>query len=283
MDLKEYISSGILENYVLGNVSSQERKEVDCLSQIYPEIKQELVALQEAVENMGIKASIIPPKELKSRTLSQIKSIHFEREEQEHLNSPNDDSPTVKTISFRYRNIAAACIICLIGLGTYTFFLYKDVDKKQLKISQLNTTIEDKNQAFDAANKNYANAIREKGLLTEEIAFLKHQNTSKIQLSGTESHQSDKAIVFWNDLTERVLLDVESLTEKTDDHSYQLWVLVDGSPINKGVFDNYPLDENNPFLEMESTQEADAFAITIEPKGGSSTPSLDNLCVIGNI
>ena len=50
MDIKEYISSGILESYVLGNASEQERREVECISSIYPEIRQELDALSRSLE-----------------------------------------------------------------------------------------------------------------------------------------------------------------------------------------------------------------------------------------
>ena len=38
MNIPEYIDSGILESYALGSVSDQERREVECLSAIYPEV-----------------------------------------------------------------------------------------------------------------------------------------------------------------------------------------------------------------------------------------------------
>ena len=43
MNINDYISSGILEQYVLGDISPQEKKEVECMSHIYPELQEELL------------------------------------------------------------------------------------------------------------------------------------------------------------------------------------------------------------------------------------------------
>ena len=74
MDIKEYISSGIIENYVLGNVSPQEKQEVECMSHIYPEIKTELEQLQTAIENIAFTLEKNPPAHLKSKILDAIKN-----------------------------------------------------------------------------------------------------------------------------------------------------------------------------------------------------------------
>jgi hypothetical protein len=50
MNIQAYIESGILEEYVLGTVSPQEKQEVECMASIYPEIQQELQILETALE-----------------------------------------------------------------------------------------------------------------------------------------------------------------------------------------------------------------------------------------
>ena len=59
---------------------------------------------------------------------------------------------------------------------------------------------------------------------------------------------------------------------------YQLWGIVEGQPVSVGVFD---LDQN--LREMLNIANASAFAITLEPTGGSETPTLDKMYVIGNV
>jgi anti-sigma-K factor RskA len=65
------------------------------------------------------------------------------------------------------------------------------------------------------------------------------------------------------------------------DHQYQLWALVNGKPVDLGVFDA------NGKLEglqvMKNIGEAQTFAVTLEPKGGSISPTMSQLMVMGNI
>ena len=42
MNTNDYILTGILEQYVLGDVSPQEKQEVECMSHIYPEVHEEI-------------------------------------------------------------------------------------------------------------------------------------------------------------------------------------------------------------------------------------------------
>ncbi len=62
---------------------------------------------------------------------------------------------------------------------------------------------------------------------------------------------------------------------------YQLWALVDGQPRDMGILALEAADlslANVPFVAG-----AGAFAITIEPLGGSPSPSLDQLVMMGAV
>jgi anti-sigma-K factor RskA len=62
------------------------------------------------------------------------------------------------------------------------------------------------------------------------------------------------------------------------DKQYQLWALIDNKQKSLGVFD---ATDQNIILKMDSTKKAQAFAITIEKRGGKPTPTLDSLTSIG--
>jgi anti-sigma-K factor RskA len=64
-------------------------------------------------------------------------------------------------------------------------------------------------------------------------------------------------------------------------HQYQLWALVDGKPVDLGVFDS--TDKTIGLKDMKSIGNAQTFAVTLEPRGGSVSPTLEKLMVIGNI
>ena len=47
MNIKEYISSGVLESYVLGELSAEERVDVEKKLLLYPELKKVLTLIEE--------------------------------------------------------------------------------------------------------------------------------------------------------------------------------------------------------------------------------------------
>jgi anti-sigma-K factor RskA len=51
MDVKEYISSGVLELYAMGALSSSEMQEVDRMCAAHAEVAQELARVQDALNS----------------------------------------------------------------------------------------------------------------------------------------------------------------------------------------------------------------------------------------
>jgi hypothetical protein len=56
--------------------------------------------------------------------------------------------------------------------------------------------------------------------------------------------------------------------------------MVDGKPVDAGVFE---MKEGPGMMKMKNIPRAEAFAITLEKKGGSQAPSLDKLYVMGKV
>jgi anti-sigma-K factor RskA len=63
-----------------------------------------------------------------------------------------------------------------------------------------------------------------------------------------------------------------------NDQQYQLWALIDGKPNDLGVFD---ATNDRLILKMKDTKRAQAFAITIEKRGGSPSPTLEKMQAMG--
>ena len=59
-----------MELYASGNVSPQEKQEVECMSHIYPEIQEELLRTQRALEAYARLHAVAPPAHLKAKILS---------------------------------------------------------------------------------------------------------------------------------------------------------------------------------------------------------------------
>ncbi|MNG37643.1 Anti-sigma-K factor rskA [compost metagenome] len=72
------------------------------------------------------------------------------------------------------------------------------------------------------------------------------------------------------------------LPANDQDHQYQLWALVDGKPVDLGVFDA-KADSAHILLKMKEINGAQAFAVTLEKRGGSATPTMTQMIVMGGV
>ena len=73
---------------------------------------------------------------------------------------------------------------------------------------------------------------------------------------------------------------INNLPKPATDQQYQLWALLNNQTIDLGVFE---VSEEKLLVRMKNVQEAQAFAITLEPKGGSPNPTLDKMYVVGKL
>lgn len=283
MDLKEYISSGILETYVLGDASPQEKQEVECMSSIYPEIKSALVELQKSVEKVADHNAINPPDELKDKVLNKVYEEIDKDQNERVIEHDFTDDQTTKDVKQERKGVwkmLAAAFFALFLIAT-TVFINEQRENKVLtsKVEELNTTVNEKTAKLDKQEQNFATRLASnRDLLT----FISDSSTKRVALNGTDLSKNASVNVFWNDRNQRVVLKVNSLPETPTDKQYQLWAIVDGKPKDMGVLPKNKTKAS--FIEItKKTNKAAAFAITLEENGGKPEPNLDQLYVIGNV
>ena len=69
---KAYIESGILELYVLGQLSAPQQEEVQAMAAQYPEIKQEIDAIELVMEQYAMQHAVRPAEGLEDKILKSI-------------------------------------------------------------------------------------------------------------------------------------------------------------------------------------------------------------------
>ncbi|WP_338871432.1 anti-sigma factor [Spirosoma sp. SC4-14] len=269
MNVTEYIASGILESYVMGAVSDQERREIECLSTIYPEIQQELDQLSLSIENYALLHSVEPPAELKSRIMAQIP---FEQTTEPVVRPMPVDFSTDRP-TFKVTWIAAASVGLLMFV--FSFFLLSRLRSNQEMVAQLQT-------ANESLEKEVSQLKESQSANDQLLALLKQPGTRTFELRGNEKAPNGDMFVFWNSKTHEVAVEVRSLPALPADQQYQLWSLVGGKPVDAGVFD---ANSTNPLPQRlnRSIDRAEAFAVTVEKRGGSPTPTLSTLLAIANV
>ncbi len=72
MTSKEYIDSGILENYVMGMANHSEREEVEMMAAANPDIRHEIDAINDALEKYALSHSIEPSPMVKPLLMATI-------------------------------------------------------------------------------------------------------------------------------------------------------------------------------------------------------------------
>jgi anti-sigma-K factor RskA len=256
LNTADYISSGILELYALGALSESERLEVERNLTAYPELRIELNEIEKIQERLLTKSSMHPPKGTKEKVLKSLRQ----------------DKATVVNLS-RWKMLAAAAVIIAVVSSALAFNYWQ---KWRGVSSEL---ITERNQNKRVA-EDYNKVNRDLDQLKNDLKVIDNPQFQKVVMKGTPASPESTASVYWNQKTTEVYLRIENLKDLSKEKQYQLWAIIDGKPVDAGVFDANTVE----LLKMKGVANGvDKFAVTIEPRGGNLTPSLETLQVIGDV
>jgi len=267
VNIKDYISSGILEQYLLGELTAIEEKEVEKMMSQYPEIRQEYFMLADTFERMSIRAGVDPPAELKNQIMEAASG---------EKRTPQSESMSDKNSMNSNKWAAASVVAALIGLLIAAGIAYNcSLSKKQLneQISALNSQVQDLDTQINQKDEQI-------NQLQENLQILGSPDYDLINLIGLPIAPEAFAQVLWNANTTEVFLRADRLPQPETGKQYQLWAIVDNAPQSMGVFD---LPPDSILLKMSSVSKPTAFAITLEPQGGVEVPTLEAMYVFGNV
>jgi len=251
MNVKEYISSGIIESYVMGLASDAERQDFETNCSQYPEIAEARNAFELALEEQLVNESTAPPLLLKDQILDKIKSSVSETNTAEL----EEEKTPVRSLSI-WRWVAAASLVLLAGAIYWA--VTSNTMYQQLKAR--NSTLEDSLQKTN-----------------DEIASIKgstgSQPRSDFKMASITAGSDASVSIYWDTTSKDVYLMIKNMPQPPTDKQYQLWALLpqEGAPpVDLGMIE---LTQQRLLYRMKNVQNAKAFAITLEPKGGSPTPT----------
>jgi anti-sigma-K factor RskA len=264
MNVKEYISSGIIESYVLGLASEAERNEFEANCAQYPEIVEARNAFELLLEEQMLADAPAAPSLLQQQIQEKIK---FSSSEVDASESEEEKTPVRYIGAWRW--VAAACFILLAGAVYWALSVNKKYQDLQAKNKELENQVQQSTSQLDT--------------LKQESEILQHSGMKMAALKGTTNAPQALATVYWDTAASKnVYLMINNLPQPTSDKQYQLWALLDGKPIDLGVFD-MDIRQKHLLVKMQNVQKAQAFAITLEPKGGSKSPTLNSMYVMGSL
>ncbi|MET0635934.1 MAG: anti-sigma factor [Chitinophagaceae bacterium] len=259
MNVQAYILSGIVESYVLGLASAEEQAEFEHMASRHPEVLQARLAFEIALEQQSKTHAILPPEslreEIRLRLFPAGQSGAITTQPATIKDLGDSHSAPVRRMNF-WKYVAAASVVLLIGsviwnitMITTTRDLGNEIKNRDLRITAIK-------QELDTTIKNLALVTNRPDL---RMAVMK----------GLEIAPTAFATVYWDTTSHDVYLAAQNLPVPASDKQYQLWAIFKGKPVDLGVFD---LKQDKLLIRAKNAQGAEAFAITLEKKGGSSQP-----------
>ncbi len=271
MNIKEYISSGILELYVLGLLSPEENQEVNRMIEQYPELHSEVLAIEKTVKAYADNIGIKPKPGVEQDILQKVDSV----EQIPPANLSPVSRTSTQTKSRGIGGLAYLLAALFAGALVSTIYLYNQVNNTKNQLEQTQQDLATLQQSCDEKDANIQQ-------LSAQIDLLLNPANRRINLKGTDNAPQALASVFYNTEEQKTYLDVGNLAAPPEDRFYQLWALVNGNPVDMGEFEVIT-DGDSLIIEVPYIVDAGAFAITLEPRDGDPAPNLDELQVIGTV
>ncbi|WP_294246553.1 anti-sigma factor [uncultured Chryseobacterium sp.] len=271
MNTKEYISSGVIESYILGLASPDEAGILECVMKNNAEVKAAFEEAQKTLEDLATAQAVAPPADLKSKI--------WERLQQEQpagtvapeavfsadipAAQPQEEIRIQRTGNWKAYAIAAS-VLFLISIAGNIFWM-NDHAEMNREMAKMETAKQSQDFAMQKMN--------------QRLAMVTNPDMKMVRLKGVEKHTSSQAMVFWDTKTKEVYLNAETLPQVPEGMQYQLWAIADGKPVNAGMY----TEEKDSKIALANIPKAQAFAITLEKKGGSPVPTMENMFVMGEI
>jgi len=274
---KAYIESGILELYVLGQLSVQEQSEVQNMASTYPEVKQEMEAIEIAMEHYAVQNAVKPTFGLENKIFERIGLSAIAPQQEAKIIPLNADINSGYQAKIRGLRLAlVACVALLVVSVAALYSAHSDLGIAREQIASLSSDREKFTSTVNYMKENNAD-------LNKLVAMADDPNWKTIKLAG-QKNPNDNMVVYWHPKEQHVMVNTTKMALPVNDkaHQYQLWALVNGKPVDLGVFDVNP-DTAHILVNMKEIGTAQAFAVTLEQRGGSPTPTMEQMMVMGGV
>ena len=303
-NIQDYIESGILEQYALGELSAAEQAAVEEQAAKNPAIGEELAQVQAALGFYAEAHAVVPPAGMRERVLSNVmariaapaptSALRAEVDSLAQANGhdaaprvaqprpatpeavvrPMSSAPVTVAPASRSSWAMAASVALILSLAGNALFYSRWKDASADLVALQN----------DQARVATTSQVAEKklGALRQENEVLRSDEFKAVALAGTKAAPTAHARVLFNAATHKVYVDVRSLPALPAGKQYQLWALDKGKPVDAGVL-TLATATGEGLQHMKDIASAQTFAMTVEPVGGSTNPTLSTMTVVGNI
>ena len=249
-------------------LSEEDNVKVAQLAALFPEIKMEIDTIEQSLLQVGDDTTDAPSASVKENLFAHLATASYTNSVSDNSKSESAETnkEEVKVIQMnqpkRTNYMMVASVAGLIVCAAAIAYLAAFNGKYRNEVNSLHTDVSKLTETS----------------LTYYQSLQLYQDTSYQKINLTKIPGKADALVqlFWNKATQKVYVANISLPVAPTGKQYQLWALIDGKPVNAGLLTGNKLPQ-----KMLNFSKADAFAITLEKFGGSPTPTMSEMYVLG--
>lgn len=251
--------------YVLGGLSAGETRAFEVQMSNDEELHKLVLQLSDVTRGLaGTVPGVQPPPALKQKILAQIEAQKKIVPLQPRAGSPQSQRPI---IWLPWTLAACFAVICAV-----LFSRQNEMRARLDEMNRLATTLQ-------AATNDLHQTI---------VALEETNRMANLRIAMLDSKIADQpkavGVSLWDPNRQNGVFVVENLKPLPPNRDYQLWIIDPqyGTPVDAGVFQTD--EKGNVRIQFKAKlpiKTAGKFAVTEEAKGGSPTPHIENMVLIG--
>jgi len=274
VDLQQYIASGILEAYALGALSPAEARAVEADVAKYPELQAELRSIEEALWE-STRAEAPQPSAGTADAIwaaiqadGAVRNSPAEAAPRKPLEIPLGKTPARRPVQWARAAVWVALVVSVAG-NAYQM-------TRTARMEDRLTTL------YDAQNRIEAEAKDR----TQEVIALREltadTGTIRLTLKPTTPHVHGSAVVMYQPHSSAAYFAFSGgMPAAPAGKQYQLWIIHDGKPVDMGLVPRESGSGDMLRAPKAVPGTPQAFAISLEPVGGSTSPTTDQILMVG--
>jgi hypothetical protein len=254
VNIREYISSGIIESYVMGMASDQERAEFERLCSQYPELLEARIEFEKALEKKAFANAMEPPAFLKQKIWSAIKEDNASSTTPVISMAANKSFQQVPVRRMRnWAWVAAASVVVLLVSG---YLVYSNYERNQRLRKEI------------AGAKQKIEVMDTRARKMEDL--LSRTEPKQVKVATPTQVIPPTFNVYWDSTNADAYLVIDNLVPLPEHQQYEIWFVEKGKHTNIGRFD--APEDGKIILRIPEGRDVDSFAITIARKEENAHP-----------
>jgi anti-sigma-K factor RskA len=277
LDVKAYIESGILEAYVLGALTPEERTRVAADIAANPAVAAEVKAIEEGLFAFAKAGAVAPPAAMKEQIWDAIvkeqSSVSMGGSmAQDNVRPFNPAAVAEKRKQQSWQRAAVwAALVGSLAVNVYFWGQNNSMQQQQVAMQRSMDTMTIAQIAMAQGLDQYRH---ERDMIADTAM-------QAVIMKAAAPGQVMAATVYWNKTSGESYLAMQKMPPPPAGMQYQMWVIQDGKPVSMGMIDNDVAKTGGMApLGMKVTA-GQAFAISLEKEGGNPTPT--EVKVVGKI